>query len=159
MASTDGRQSPNMLTCQPGTALSKHPVVLACAAVLASTLTAQDWWRESIPSARIDGGMAYDQLNMRAIMFGGACGPCRFDDTWEWTGTRWVGRNVSPQANRPPARGQCGLTYEPTNNRTLLFGGRALQGQNIVYVNDTWAWDGSTWSQMQPTTSSSWLEG
>jgi hypothetical protein len=45
------------------------------------------------------------------------------------------------------------LAFDPVTGRLVLFGGFApLQGQ--VY-GDTWAWDGSNWTELHPATSPS----
>ncbi|HTK08664.1 MAG TPA: kelch repeat-containing protein [Ktedonobacteraceae bacterium] len=55
---------------------------------------------------------------------------------------QWIRHNAIMQ---PPARkGGC-LAYDVGRNRTLLFGGGGL--------NDTWSWDGSSWTQLHPSQS------
>jgi hypothetical protein len=50
-----------------------------------------------------------------------------------------------------PPREASSMTYDPGMGMPLLFGGAAATP--VGYLNDTWAWDGHTWSQLHPATS------
>lgn len=41
----------------------------------------------------------------------------------------------------------------PSAARLILFGGNALDGSPLVSLDDTWAWDGTRWTQLHPTES------
>ncbi len=47
----------------------------------------------------------------------------------------------------PPARLMPGMTYDPLTGRTILFGGQKV---GIGAWNDTWSYDGTTWTQLSP---------
>src|SRR2546428_839958 len=39
------------------------------------------------------------------------------------------------------------MTYDQGQRRIVLFGGEDAAG---IFMNDTWTWDGTTWTQMHP---------
>jgi hypothetical protein len=100
------------------------------------------------PPARWFHGMAYDSARGVTVLFGGNDGTTVFGDTWEWDGTNWTRR--VPAAS-PPARFAPGMTYDPVRRRTLIFGGDPAQSGQPCR-DDTWEWDGSSWTQRLPTT-------
>src|SRR5262249_12382183 len=53
-------------------------------------------------------------------------------------------------ATTPPGRYDAGMAFDSARNRTVLFGGVDV---NFNGLNDTWEWDGSTWTQLSPATS------
>ena len=61
--------------------------------------------------------------------------------------TRSAGNRIPPltPAVAPPARASHALTY--ANGAGVLFGGEGCDGT----CEDTWQWDGSTWTQAHPT--------
>lgn len=69
----------------------------------------------------------------RALLFGGIVGigqsVYRFDDTWEWTGQRWVER---PSPVHPSIRAGSMMAYDSRRDRVVLFGGETN--------SDTWEW-------------------
>src|SRR5688572_4681916 len=55
-----------------------------------------------------------------------------------------------PTVNHPLMRGFHTMAYDEIRNETVLFG-----GSNGTVFNDTWVWDGTNWTQKNPTTSPS----
>jgi hypothetical protein len=53
-------------------------------------------------------------------------------------------------AGGPAARYGAAMTYDPATGDVVLFGGTGASGQTL---DDTWLWDGSTWSQAAPADS------
>ena len=53
----------------------------------------------------------------------------------------WV--ELSPNAS-PPARSSLAMTYDPVSGKTIAFGGFDGTG----YLNDTWSFDGTSWTQI-----------
>ena len=43
----------------------------------------------------------------------------------------------------PAVRNQAALAYYPGTHQLLLFG-----GYNGAYLDDTWAWNGTTWTEL-----------
>jgi uncharacterized protein (TIGR03437 family) len=56
----------------------------------------------------------------------------------------------------PPARSGQAMAYDSLHSQTVLFGGQGAGqihlGGPIPYLNDTWVWDGSTWTEKTPQT-------
>jgi uncharacterized protein (TIGR03437 family) len=93
--------------------------------------------------------MTYDSAHSQVVLFGGASASGDFNDTWTWDGSNWSLK--SPQ-NSPPSRLNHSMTYDSAHGQTLLFGGYLLS-LGITFANDTWAWDGSNWTQKSPQNS------
>ncbi len=104
------------------------------------------------PLRRVCHSMAYDKARNRVVLFGGVTGGLYgiiLDDTWEWDGTSWIPR--SPQQH-PQAREGAAMVYDEADSQVILFGGICYDSVYSV-CNDTWAWDGSNWTQLDPDTS------
>lgn len=102
------------------------------------------------PPARSRAALAFDPRRARTVLFGGVVNAySHFGDTWEWDGDTW--RQIDVPG--PSARQQAVMSYNTPEERILLFGGRrSIQTSgggagNEAYA-DTWAWDGSAWSQL-----------
>ena len=83
-------------------------------------------------------------------MFGGYNGN-QLADTWLWNGTTWT--QQSP-ATSPPSRDESAMAYDGAQSQVVLFGGY-LSNNAPFRSNDTWVWDGTTWTQQSPATSPS----
>ena len=93
--------------------------------------------------------MAYDMARNRVVLFGGAAGVgsgTDNDETWEWDGVTWM--QMQP-TSRPSARRGASMTYDPTRGVCVLFGG-GVTGSGTSVLDDTWEWNGSTWTQFMP---------
>jgi len=104
----------------------------------------------SLPPARTDSSMTYDADTLSMVLFGGNIdnGATIYGDTWLFTQTD--GWSQLSAASSPSARSGAGFAYDPITKTAVLFGGNP---QNGVYLNDTWTWDGSTWTQQFPPVS------
>lgn len=99
------------------------------------------------PPQRFDFGLAYDSARGRTVLFGGARPVAvLYGDTWEWDGSNWT--QATPGA-APSARSGARLAYDSARNVTVLFGGCLVSGCASL-GNDTWEWDGTTWTQRNP---------
>jgi hypothetical protein len=110
------------------------------------------------PPGRRGAVMAYDSGDHKTVLFGGDPGTTPFlSDTWLWDGTTWsesCGQAGSPcgssgcgTAGQPVclgARAGASMAYDAAHGKTVLFGGSAGPGGGL---NDTWLWDGSSWSE------------
>jgi hypothetical protein len=68
-------------------------------------------------------------------------------DTWKWQGGTWT----QVATTGPSARSAHQMVETPQG--VLLFGGTAYVFPSSTQVyNDTWLWNGSTWSQLNPAT-------
>lgn len=98
-----------------------------------------NWVQEGSPDARCCTAMAYSKASHGVMMFSGSNAVA---DTWVWNGG-W--HNTFPPTS-PPARGLGGLAADGTGN-LVLFGGVTSSG---TFLNDTWTWDGKSWTQQFP---------
>jgi hypothetical protein len=65
---------------------------------------------------------------------------------------RLSGGTAASTAGTPSARSFAAMAYDPVDHVTLLFGGQGSDGKDLA---DTWAWDGTSWRQVHPSTSPS----
>jgi hypothetical protein len=96
--------------------------------------------------------MAYDAAAQQVMLFGGGNGgnypALRYNDTWFFSAkTGWF--QVFPATSPSPRQG-AGIAYDPTTGTIVLFGGF---DSNDVDLNDTWTWNGKTWTQQFPPVS------
>ncbi len=109
---------------------------------------------------------AYDAQREQVVLFGGMlddiikagedtsqpAGIVFFsDETWLWDGTQW--QEAEPAA-KPIGRINHAMAYDPSRERTVLFGGR----DGSILLDDTWEWDGNNWHAMDPTSAPSLRE-
>jgi hypothetical protein len=108
---------------------------------------ATETWSEASPTTLPDPVtlpmMFTDPKTGHACMFGGFDGSFYQLTTWRWSGKNW--NNVHP-ANSPYARGAAIIANDFAHNTVVMFGGLA-----DVNPNNTWTWDGTTWT-LQSTT-------
>jgi hypothetical protein len=110
-----------------------------------------DWTQlaDGGPSARTQHATAYDENRRRVVLFGGAQSEggvsSYVGDTWEWDGTAWT----QVGASGPPPRSGHNLAYDASSGTTIMFGGMVAANDGAYRpANDTWAWDGSRWTQV-----------
>jgi hypothetical protein len=103
------------------------------------------------PPARFSATMAYDANSGQVVLFGGQGdgGLDSLGDTWTWNGTTWTQQTA---ATSPPPRAVAAMTYDANSGQVLLFGGNG-NGVDLPFLNDTWTWNGTTWTQLSPATS------
>jgi hypothetical protein len=87
------------------------------------------------------------------VAFGGCCtstgGPLA--DTWTLTNGTWV---LKHPATSPPARLGASMAWDPATSQLILFGGETdTPPPHNTMLNDTWTWNGTTWTQLSPATS------
>jgi hypothetical protein len=107
-----------------------------------------DWTQRfpsTAPSPRWYCPMAYDSARGVTVLFGGSTGG---NQTWEWDGTNWTQR--FPPAS-PSSRYGHSMAFDSVRGVCVLFG-----GYSSVFPpgrrNDTWEWNGTTWTQRFPAT-------
>jgi hypothetical protein len=92
--------------------------------------------------------MAYDSATSNVVLFGGV-GPTNVtNDTWTWDGTTWA--HQTP-ATSPAPRSVAMMAYDGATGNVVLFGGCCNSSDS--WFDDTWTWDGTTWTQQTPATS------
>ena len=91
------------------------------------------------PPPRTEATLAYDPRRGVLVLFGGLdANGAVVDETWELAGSTWT-RRTPPSS--PPARHGHVMAFDPVDGRTLIHGGYGA-------ASDTWAWDGTTWTQL-----------
>lgn len=90
--------------------------------------------------------VVYDAARKEVVAFGGCIDDVCNDETWTWNGTTWT-QKTTP--TKPGARLLGAGGYDRTNSRVIMFGG--FQGPAGSAYDDTWAWDGSTWTLVSTT--------
>lgn len=104
----------------------------------------------SQPAAVADAAMAYNPATQRILLFGGRPSQGQqFNSLWQFDGIAWTGLHT---ALRPQPRHGCGMEYDPATGNMILFGGTSSTQATDTFLQDTWAWDGSSWQQLNPGT-------
>ncbi|WP_394830590.1 hypothetical protein LVJ94_29195 [Pendulispora rubella] len=103
------------------------------------------WTERNVAGAPLArSGHAMATLGNKVVLFGGR-GERVFDDTWEWNGTCWTQLNVT---GPKPRDGHAMATF---GNKVILFGGYGVNATgSTTRLDDTWEWDGTTWTQRSP---------
>ncbi len=94
------------------------------------------------PISGIGFSVVDDPATSQVILFGGVD---NYANTWIWTGSRW---SLATPAMTPPGRIDAAIAYDPHAKQVLLFGGRHAPVTSGRSLNDTWAWDGATWQEL-----------
>ena len=99
------------------------------------------------PSPRRFPAMALDRARGKLVLYGGeswgAGGLSTLTDTWEWDGVRWQ----SFDAGGPGARAAAVMAWDEARSQMVLFGGAGVVG-DPGHVDETWTWDGASWTQL-----------
>jgi hypothetical protein len=108
------------------------------------------------PSVRTGAPMAYDPLHHVVVMFGGSGraqvgkgGQIILTDTWTWDGRTWTQKQTSsaPTAVDTSVDSRS-MAFDPVSRRILYY--TAQTGPRTP--GRTWAWTGSDWQELHPTT-------
>lgn len=113
------------------------------------------------PAPRYGATMAYDPARNEMVLFGGGRDlytgqrPIFFSDTWAWDGTRWQQKATTVA---PSPRIGARMEYNPELGQIVLIGGYGAKDISTTapfsyvfdYREETWIWDGSSWSQRFP---------
>jgi uncharacterized protein (TIGR03437 family) len=107
------------------------------------------------PAARADQTMTYDSAHDQVVMFGGNINFLTdLNDTWLWQSSNWT--QQFPQGS-PSLRINAAMVYDSAHGQVVFFGGVATidstTGFQTYVYRDTWAWNGSNWTQEFPATS------
>ena len=99
------------------------------------------------PPRRTGHGMIYDSISKLTVLYGGS----GLRDTWTWDGKVWTKIKI-PAAQKPSARTSFAMAFDQDRGRIVLFGGKDIK---TGIVNDTWEFDGTVWTNMTPSNSTS----
>ena len=103
----------------------------------------------SPPVLTEDPSMVYDAARGQVVLFEGFPETGYLSETWIWDGTNWTQKTP---ANAPPPRAGQSMAYDAASGQTVLFGGQVRSSVCLVlcpllYLDDTWTWDGSNWTR------------
>jgi hypothetical protein len=107
-----------------------------------------DRWRPRSPSVQVDNehyAGAYDSTRQEVVVFGWWGLEAR---TSVWDGQTWTMHVHPPGSEAPTRRVYHAMGHDPVRGRTVLFGGRDA-GPPWANYNDTWEWDGASWTRVQ----------
>lgn len=107
------------------------------------------------PAARGRASIAWNPLTNKLVVFGGntrGATPTLLNDLWEYDPITNAWANVTPVGAAPAPRQHAPMTWDPTLNGMLLFGGQTNDTAPQVLSNETWALIGGTWVQLFPAT-------
>jgi hypothetical protein len=113
---------------------------------------------QNLPYGRVNAGFAYDEARQQLVLFGGyTASSIQFgdtNDTWTWDGSNWS-EIAAPTGSKniPAAREAPAMAYHSDSSLTILFGGVSSSSTQTTVEGDTWAWNGSAWTQLAPATS------
>ena len=96
------------------------------------------------PTPRASHAMTYDSARGRVVLFGGQDAANQLGETWEWDGTTW---SLMSTTGPTPRSYHC-MAYDSGRQRVLMFGGGFTNYWGPFYLNDTWEWDGTSWTQV-----------
>ena len=114
------------------------------------------------PPARVGASLVWDDKANRAWMFAGGTAIDRSasgeftipsDELWTFDGTDWT--QIPKTGVWPSARGTTTATWDRARGRMVVHGGYTRLGiadgflatDLASFQNDTWDWDGTTWTQ------------
>ncbi|MCA8951026.1 MAG: hypothetical protein KDE27_16090 [Planctomycetes bacterium] len=108
---------------------------------------AQSWstFAGASPPGGFRAGLAFDSSRGRVVVFGGAISEfLATDETWEFDGNAWT--RLFP-TNSPSPRTAHSMAYDAWRHRLVMWGGTDFTFPT-VFRNDTWEFDGTTWTQV-----------
>ena len=107
------------------------------------TMAAPSWKRgpdaPAVVPPIVASSMVFDVARSRLVLHGGFEGGYGWvSDVWEHDGTMWSQGRPAPAAMG--ARSNAAMAYDARRARVVVFG-----GQEVVPLDDTWEFDGSSW--------------
>jgi len=142
----------NAVWCVLVLAVAALPVVLTATADPAAAVPNLTWTQTAATRDYPVLGfasMAYDPTDGTVVYFGGSDQDTAYDTTWTGNGATWT---QEVPATSPPGRYSASMAYDPSIGKIVLFGGSNGSCDGCLF-NDTWAWDGTTWTELHPATS------
>jgi hypothetical protein len=101
-------------------------------------------WQDG-PEPRNANMMTYDSQRQEVVLFGGTYRHLEyFGDTWAWDGAMWE----QVALDGPTPRSNSGFAFDKRREVIVLFGGfYSLSSTERYYLDDTWEWNGQSWTQ------------
>jgi len=126
------------------------PIVRSTAVLFATASLALAQWNQkapaSSPSARFSPAITFDFVTTNVLLFGGGTSLVN-NETWTYDGSTWA--QLAP-ATSPQARWGAQMVHDIARSVTVLYGGLATNISIGAPNNDTWEFDGATWTQAAP---------
>jgi hypothetical protein len=110
----------------------------------------QQVFPDASPPAVVSASLAYDSATNQLLIFGGQAWSdgSLVSNAWSWDGSSW--QDVTPASGNPQGRVQASMAFDANSNQMILFGG--LGGNGSTQLADTWDWNGSAWTALNPGT-------
>jgi hypothetical protein len=116
-----------------------------------------NWTKQSpdtSPPARSRASIAFHPPSGKTVVFGGSGGANNYrGDTWTWDGETWT---EEEPAQSPSPRFGAAIAYDPSSGDLVLAGGQGFEEGEPVLLQDTWTWDGETWTQGEDMPEGRW---
>ncbi|HET9590235.1 MAG TPA: kelch repeat-containing protein [Anaerolineales bacterium] len=93
--------------------------------------------------------IVYDPTNQQAVGFL-AWHP---SGTWIWDKNGWTKPSLVSLILEPPLRGNSMMANDPATGKSLLFGGIKTENNLTTFFEDTWVFDGKSWSEVESSLS------
>lgn len=126
---------------------------LGAIALLLAAATASAQWQQTTPavspSARSGHGMTFNPLSGNVLLFGGSTGFTSSNQTWSYNGSTWT--QLTPTAS-PTAKAGIELVYDAARGVVVMYGGVNTSPFGGASVDQTWEFNGTTWTQAFPVT-------
>jgi len=111
-----------------------------------------DWLLRSLPASpprTSSGRMVYDSARQVTVLVGGHVFPdSTTGATWEYDGATWA--LATPTQEAPP-RADMAMAYDSARGVVVMHGGHWGNSQpTFGYSNETWEYDGVTWTKATP---------
>jgi hypothetical protein len=98
-----------------------------------------------VPAGPVSGSgftVADDPASHQIVIFGGVDD---YASTWIWSESHWA---LASPSSSPSGRIDAAAAFDPQIDEVLLFGGQNAPFTGGPALNDTWAWDGQTWHEL-----------
>jgi hypothetical protein len=121
-------------------------------------------WKKASPAASPRGyggyNMTYDATLGKILLFESSSDEYMASKdvaaTWTYDGTHWAKKSPSTS---PSAREGASMAYDPRLSQSVLFGGQVARYRDTQELNDTWTYNGKTWTDQSSSTGPSVTTG
>ena len=124
----------------------------ATALLLAAAAAPAQWQQltpATSPSARSGAGMTFNSISGNVLLFGGFVGFSASNETWSYNGSTWS--QLAPTTS-PTAKAGVELVCDTGSGVVVMYGGVNTSPFGGASVDQTWEWNGTSWTQVFPTT-------